>query len=89
MANSTQQSNELDRIAQKQKAAWAWQPPLPIVEAPVIVWPPRPLAGLKYIFSLAYLWSVLILSNVRDRIVDSTRSRWAGTNANFLRTVKY
>ena len=60
MANSKQNSNELDRIAQKQKRAWAWQPPLPIVEAPVIVWPPQPVAALKYIFSLAYLWSVLI-----------------------------
>ncbi len=60
MANSKQKPNELDRIAQKQKDAWAWQPPLPIVEAAVIVWPPQPVAALKYIFSLAYLWSVLI-----------------------------
>ena len=40
--------------------AWAWHPPLPLAGVPVFVWPPRPLAALKYLLSLAFLGSVLV-----------------------------
>ena len=42
------------------KDAWAWHPPLPLQGIPVFVWPPRPLAALKYLVSVAFLGSVMI-----------------------------
>ena len=42
------------------RAAWAWHPPLPIKVVPVFVWPPRPLAALRYLLSRAFLASVML-----------------------------
>ena len=42
------------------KDAWAWHPPLPLQGIPIFVWPPRPLAALSYLASLAFFWSVMI-----------------------------
>ena len=39
---------------------WAWHPPLPLEPVPVFIWPPRPVAVLKYLASLAFMGSVLI-----------------------------
>ena len=41
-------------------AGWAWHPPLPLKAVPVIVWPPRPVAALRYLLSRAFLGSVLL-----------------------------
>ena len=43
-----------------QRDPWAWHPPLPLAGVPVFVWPPRPLAALKYLLSLTFLGSVLV-----------------------------
>ncbi len=42
------------------KDAWAWHPPLPLQGIPVFVWPPRPLAALKFLASLSFLGSVMV-----------------------------
>ena len=42
------------------RAGWAWHPPLPLKVVPVFVWPPRPLAALRYLLSRAFLGSVMI-----------------------------
>ena len=41
-------------------ATWAWHPPLPLAGVPIFVWPPRPVAALKYLGSVAYLGSVIV-----------------------------
>lgn len=41
-------------------ATWAWHPPLPLAGVPVFVWPPQPVATLKYLVSVAYLGSVIV-----------------------------
>ncbi len=43
-----------------QATALAWHPPLPLEGVPVFVWPPRPLAALKYLVSLTFLWSIIV-----------------------------
>jgi hypothetical protein len=40
---------------------WAWHPPLPLEGAPVFVFPPRPLASIRWIFSVGFLWSIVLL----------------------------
>ena len=45
---------------QSQKVAWAWHPPVPLRGVPVFVWPPRPLAMLKFLVSHAFFWSLMI-----------------------------
>ena len=45
--------------ATTQRATWAWHPPLPLEGVPVFVWPPRPMAALRYLASLAFLGSVI------------------------------
>ena len=42
------------------RSGWVWHPPLPLKAAPVFVWPPRPLAALRYLLSRAFLGSVMI-----------------------------
>ena len=49
----------VERTAGSRKA-WAWHPPLPLEPVPVFIWPPRPVAALKYLVSLAFMGSVLI-----------------------------
>ena len=39
--------------------AWAWHPPLPLRPVPVFMWPPRPLAALRYLASLTFLGSII------------------------------
>ena len=39
---------------------WNYHPPLPLTGIPVFVWPPRPLAALRWLMSLGFLGSVLI-----------------------------
>ena len=41
-------------------APWAWHPPLPLEGVPVFVWPPRPVAAVRYLVSLAFMGSVLV-----------------------------
>ena len=40
--------------------AWAWHPPLPLAPVPVFVWPPRPVAAIRYLVSLTFLGSVIV-----------------------------
>ena len=42
-----------------QRDAWAWHPPLPLPPVPVFVWPPRPVAALRYLVSLTFLGSII------------------------------
>jgi len=39
---------------------WTWHPPLPIEGAPIVVWPPRPLAALRWLVSFGFLWSLVL-----------------------------
>ena len=39
---------------------WHWHPPLPLERVPVLVFPPRLTAAIRYLFSPAYLGSVVI-----------------------------
>ena len=43
-----------------QPGTWAWHPPLPLEGVPVFVWPPRPVAAMKYLVSLAFLGSIVV-----------------------------
>ncbi len=38
--------------------AWAWT--LPLQGIPVLVWPPRPGAALRWFASVSFVWSVLV-----------------------------
>mgnify|MGYP003725343515 FL=1 len=49
-----------DGIAGQNKSSWNYQPSLPIEGTPVFVWPPRPVAAIKYLLSRAYLFSVVM-----------------------------
>ena len=49
-----------DDIAGQDKPPWNYQPSIPIEGVPVFVWPPRPVAAIKYLLSRAYLISVVI-----------------------------
>ena len=60
MADGRSASYEPQPAPVAQRGAWAWHPPLPLEGVPVFVWPPRPVAALKYLVSLAFLGSVLI-----------------------------
>jgi Delta7-sterol 5-desaturase len=40
---------------------WAWHPPLPLEGAHVFVFPPRPLASIRWIFSVGFLWSIVLV----------------------------
>lgn len=42
------------------QGGWAYQPPLPLQEVPVFVWPPRIREAIGYFFSKTYLFSFLI-----------------------------
>ena len=42
------------------RSGWAWHPPLPLTGVPVFVWPPRPVAALRYLVSRAFLWSIVV-----------------------------
>ena len=48
------------RTTPAQPGTWAWHPPLPLDGVPVFTWPPRPVAAVKYLASLAFLGSVMI-----------------------------
>ena len=39
---------------------WAWHPPLPLEGAPIFVFPPRPLAALRWLVSVGFLWSFVL-----------------------------
>ena len=49
-----------DDIAGQDKSPWNYQPSIPIEGVPVFVWPPRPVAAIKYLLSRVYLFSVVI-----------------------------
>ena len=49
-----------DTFAGQNKSSWNYQPSLPIEGVPVFVWPPRPVAAIKYFLSRAYLFSVVL-----------------------------
>ena len=68
-----------------QRGTWAWHPPLPLAGVPVLVWPPRPAAALKYLASLAFLGS--FHHQLHHRYYDCNysnpyipRDRWLGSN---------
>ena len=42
------------------KSTWHWQPPVPVEEVPVFVWPVRPVAVLKFLLGWAYLGSTIV-----------------------------
>ena len=41
-------------------SVWAWEPPVPLVEVPVLVWPPRILEAIRYLISRGFLLSFLL-----------------------------
>ncbi|GIS89256.1 MAG: hypothetical protein CM1200mP18_19660 [Gammaproteobacteria bacterium] len=43
-----------DTFAGQNKSSWNYQPSLPIEGVPVFVWPPRPVAAIKYLLSRAF-----------------------------------
>ena len=49
-----------DDSAGQDKAPWNYQPSIPIEGVPVFVWPPRPVAAIKYLLSRAYLFSIVL-----------------------------
>ncbi len=57
MANEASATNEAILNNNAQKEVWLWHPRLPIENAPVFDWPPRPLAILKYLFGKGFLLS--------------------------------
>ena len=60
MAGTQTHPDELAASAETQNSTWAWHPPLPLRDPPVFVWPPRPLAMLRFLLSLGFLWSLLV-----------------------------
>ena len=42
-----------------QGGTWAWHPHLPLRGVPIFVWPPQPLAALKYLSGLTFFGSVV------------------------------
>jgi hypothetical protein len=64
--------------------AWAWTPPLPLQGIPVLVWPPRPGAALRWFasvscvrvrtgsvwFALTFVVIVYCLSLHFDAVID-------------------
>ena len=60
MADKRLDMSELGTVTGAHKENWAWQPPLPLQGTPVFAWPPRPVAAVKFLVSLGYLWSVII-----------------------------
>ena len=53
-------SSRSDIVADAPRSVWAWHPPLPLQGIPIFVWPPRPLAALKYLVSKGFLATVVI-----------------------------
>jgi len=49
-----------DDSAGQNKAPWNYEPSIPIEGVPVFVWPPRPVAAIKYLLSRAYLFSIVL-----------------------------
>ena len=60
MTTEEMTAEHLSGVAGPSKARWDYHPELPIEDVPVFVWPPRPLAALKYLLSRAYLLSVVL-----------------------------
>ncbi len=60
MTTEEMTAEQLSGVAGPSKVRWDYHPELPIEDVPVFVWPPRPLAALKYLVSRAYLLSVVL-----------------------------
>ena len=60
MSEKGTQMDGSQTAASARKDAWIWHPPLPLQGIPVFVWPPWPLAALKYLLSLGFLGSVML-----------------------------
>ena len=60
MADRRPTMSESGTVAGAHEEIWAWRPPLPLRGYPVFVWPPRPVAALKFLVSLGYFWSVIV-----------------------------
>ena len=60
MVDEHHEPGELAGEVGLQSQPWAWHPPLPIEYAPFFVWPPRPVEALKWFFSVALMWSLLM-----------------------------
>ncbi len=60
MADTTVGANEGAAKPGAAKTAWLWHPPLPIKSAPLLVWPPQPVALAKYLVSPFFLWSLIL-----------------------------
>lgn len=39
---------------------WNHHPPLPLEGAPLFVWPPRPLAALRWLVGVGFFWSLIV-----------------------------
>ena len=60
MVGSMSRAMNKDDSAGQNKAPWNYQPSIPIEGVPVFVWPPRPVAAIKYLLSRAYLFSIVL-----------------------------
>ena len=60
MADTTSETVASAAFAGAQGRTWAWHPPLPLQGIPIFVWPPRPVAALKFLASLGFLGSLMI-----------------------------
>lgn len=57
MTDSSLQSNKPAKETGIRNAKGEWRPPYPVAYAPLFVWPPRPLAFLRWLFGYpGYLW---------------------------------
>ena len=59
MTNGGSAIDSTRAAAPAQPGTWAWHPPLPLGPVPIFVWPPRPVAALRYLVSLTFLGSIM------------------------------
>ena len=60
MRSNRTRTTQFEGVTSPQKVSWLWHPPLPLTTVPVLVWPPRPAAALKYLLSFAFLGSIIL-----------------------------
>ena len=60
MRSNRTRTTQFEDVTSPHKVSWLWHPPLPLTTVPVLVWPPRPAAALKYLLSFAFLGSIIL-----------------------------
>ena len=60
MRSNRTHTTQFEDVTSPHKVSWLWHPPLPLTTVPVLVWPPRPAAALKYLLSFAFLGSIIL-----------------------------